>query len=243
MRVWHCGDELVLQEPSDVCARVGPDQAWIGGESDDLDGAFQRLFHFAATHILAHEDRFVLHGAGVAREGLAYVGLGPTGSGKSTVGLAALSAGWQLLGDDMVAVRMGRGGLQVAGIARRPAVPGDLHPSTDGAGPLDGDHRGRWGLPPTSLTGGWFPLVAVALVGHGDTPYGGLKAVSGEEALFHVLGSFSSATDPVQLSRFFPVAGALCRLPVRALSHGTDPSTRLEVARDLLETLEREVRT
>src|SRR5207253_1531602 len=79
LRVWHCGDDLVVQDASDIRARVTAIAAWIGGEEDDLDGAFQRLFHFAITHLLAHQDCFVLHGACVARGHAAYVALGPTG--------------------------------------------------------------------------------------------------------------------------------------------------------------------
>src|SRR5438105_8388190 len=100
VRVWHCGDDLRVQDSSDVRARVTAGAAWIGGEADDLEGPFQRLFHFAVTHLLASQDCFVLHGAGVARDGAAHVALGPTGCGKSTLGLAAVSAGWRLLGDD-----------------------------------------------------------------------------------------------------------------------------------------------
>ena len=237
VRVWHWGDDLVVQDASDVRARVTARVAWIGGEADDLEGPFQRLFHFAVTHLLASQDCFVLHGAGVAREGAASVALGPTGCGKSTLGLAAVSAGWQLLGDDMVVVRPGRNGLEVAGIARRPAVPGDLYPMAHAGEALADDHRGRWGLPPGSLTPGWFPLVGALFVDHGRTPAGGLEPLAAEDALLRVLTSFSSVTDPRQLYRFFPVAAAISRLPVWTLSHGSDPATRLLVAQLLLENL------
>jgi hypothetical protein len=174
----------------------------------------------------------------VVRDGVAYVALGPTGSGKSTLALAALSAGWQLLGDDMVAVRDAHTGLEVAGIPRRPAVPGDLGLTANGGRPLDDDHRARWGLPKGSLTGGWFPVAGVVFVGHGRTRTGALQPLAGEDALFRVLRAFSSSTDPRHLSRFFPVAGALTGLPLVELSHGNDASTRVRVARRLLERLE-----
>ena len=236
LRVWHCGDELVLQTPADVRAHVGRDAAWIGGDADDLDGAFQSLFHFAITHLLAHEDRFVLHGAAVAHRGVAVVAIGPTGSGKSTLALAALSAGWQVLADDLVVVRMRDGRLEVTGVPRRPAMPGDL-PATPAGELLPDDQRGRRRLPPGSLVGGWFPLVAVVLVGHSAEAEGALAPMAAEDTLLRVIGSFSSSTDPRHLARFFPVAGAVSRLPGWELLHGAHPSSRLSVAQSALERI------
>ncbi len=220
-----------------VGARVTPDGAWIGGHSDDLDRAWQQLFHFTVTHLLAHHDRYVLHAAGlVAENGAAYVVLGASGQGKSTLALAAVTSGWRLLGDDLVVIRRGAAGLEASGIARRVAVPGDLGAVLGvPAPPVTGDHRGRWELDVDVLSRGWFPVAGIVEVGHSPTPDGELSALPGEDAMYRVLGGFSSVTDPLLLTKFFPIAGSLCQFPRWRLGHGVDPGTRLEVAQRLLE--------
>jgi hypothetical protein len=55
---------------------------------------------------------FLMHAAGVAREGKAYVFFGPRGSGKSTIGRLL---GHTLLADELVAIRRSGGGYVVSG--------------------------------------------------------------------------------------------------------------------------------
>lgn len=240
IRVWHQGDELVVQfddEPAGV--RVTPDAAWIGGPTDDLDRVFRQLFHFTVTHLLAHHDRWVLHAAGlVADDGNAYVVVGATGQGKSTLSLAAVASEWGLLADDLVVVRRTERGLEATGIARSVAVPGDLGAVLPmAAPPIPGDQRGRRDLGVERLTRGWFPVAGVIVVGHSASEEGELAGLAGEPTLYRVMGSFSSATDPRLLTRFFPIAAALSRLPSWQLGHGLHAGTRLDVARRFLAEL------
>ena len=179
----------------------------------------------------------MLHAAGlVADNGDAYVVLGPTGHGKSTLALAAVASGWRLLSDDLVVIRQGPLGPEATGIARRVAVPGDLGAVLGvPAPPIDGDHRRRWELSIDILSRGWFPVAGVIDVGHSPSLDGELQALDGDDAMYQVLGSFSSVTDPLLLTKFFPVAGSLCQLSRWRVRHGVDAGTRLEVAQRLLE--------
>jgi hypothetical protein len=239
-RVWHHDDELVVHlDHFPAGARVTPDEAWVGGDGDDLDRAFQQLFHFAVTHLLAHHQRYVLLAAAlVGDDGGAYLVLGPTGRGKSTLALAAVAAGWGLLGDDLVVVRLGERGPEATGIARRVALPGDLGVTLPVPTPLiTGDQRGRRELGVESLRRGWFPVAGIVEVDHSASPDGELHELDGEHAMYRVLGSFASVTDPRLLPTFFPVAGTLCHVPTWRVGHGADAATRVRVAHRLLDQL------
>lgn len=236
--VWHQGGELVVHlDDATAGARATPDGAWIGGHSENLDHVWQHLFHFTVTHLLAHHDRYVLHAAGlVAENGDAYVVLGASGQGKSTLALAAVASGWRLLSDDLVVIRQGALGPEACGIARRVAVPGDLGAVLGvPAPPIAGDHRRRWELGIDILSRGWFPVAGVIDVGHSPSLDGELQGLDGEDAMYRVLSSFSSVTDPLLLTKFFPIAGSLCQLSRCRVRHGIDADTRLEVAQRLLE--------
>src|SRR5262249_45599826 len=148
---------------------------------------------------------------------------------------AAIASGWGLLADDLVVIRRGEKGLEASGIPRSVAVPGDLGAVLPvPAPPIAGDPRGRWDLGFDHLTRGWFPVAGVIVVGHSASPHGELEVLTGEPTLYRVLGSFSSATDPFLLTRVFPVAGTMSRLPSWRLAHGVDPATRLAVAQRFL---------
>ena len=234
--VWHDGDELIVQSAWGAGASVTPDRAWIGGEPDDLDAAWQQLFHYAVTHVLAHRHNYVVHAAGIVDvDGRAFVVLGDSGKGKSTLALAALTRGWRLLSDDLVIVRRAGDELEISGIPRRLALPGDLLATTDyESQPLADDARGRRELSAQQLTAGWFPAAGIVEVGHSDAAEGELRSLSSEKTLDRVLGSFSSVTDPLLVRQFFPVAAALTRLDSFWLGHGATVDTRLDVAGQLL---------
>ena len=230
---------MVQFDDEPVGAHASSDSAWIGGPTQDLDRVFRQLFHFTATHLLAHHQRYVLHAAGlVTGDGNAYLVVGGTGQGKSTLALAAVASGWGLLADDLVVIRRYEGGLEASGIARSVAVPGDLGAVLPvSAPPIPGDQRGRWDLGVDRLTRGWFPVAGIVVVGHSASADGDLESLTGEPTLYRVLASFSSATDPLLLKQFFPIAGALSRLPSWSLGHGVDAGSRLDVAQRFLAEL------
>jgi hypothetical protein len=230
VRVWHEGDRLLLLHASGASADVRADEAWIGGPVEDVDPVFHRLLLLVLTHVLAHHQRFVLHAASVVPASSATVVLGDTGQGKSTVAAAALAAGWPVLGDDMVVARLDRDGVEVAGVARPGALPGDVAVGT----PLADDPRGRVHLSPAALTPGWFPVGTIARVAHGAGVKGELRPLAAQQVLYSVMSGFAAAITPPLLRAVLPVAAALSRRPAFELRLGTDPATRGEDAVALL---------
>lgn len=231
---WHDAGALVLRHRSGMTARVEGTVATVGGGDADLVRAFRRLFQLVVTQLLAPLDRFVLHGGGLlAGDGRARLAVGDAGTGKSTLALAALSAGWRVLSDDLVVLRWRDGdGLEAAGIPRPIAVPGELGGAAlEGARPLAGDPRERWELPVDVLEPGWWPVAGTVALAHAAGADGDLRRLTGREALPRLVGSFLSAGDPDLLRRWFPAAAALGRLPAWELGHGADPSSRLAAAR------------
>jgi hypothetical protein len=72
--------------------------------------------NFLAAYVaerLVEQGGLLLHASGVARDGLALAFLGPSGAGKSTVATAL--AGWQVLSDDLVALRPQGDGAELYG--------------------------------------------------------------------------------------------------------------------------------
>jgi len=221
---------------SGVACEVSHSVARIGGWADDLDIPFQRLFPLAVTHLLASRERFLLHAGAIAPPGKpAYLVLGGTGCGKSTLALAALTAGWLVLGDDLAVVRFGASGPDVCGVPRPPAVPADLLAGV----PVqtlatETDARGRRQLSNACLHRGWLPVGGVLSAAHGTRPGAECNRAPGQPILHALVQAFGSAMDPAQLRRYFPHAAALSRLPNWNLAHGTDRRTRLDSASQVL---------
>ena len=67
--------------------------------------------------LLRSRHRFVLHASGVEKDGAGVIFVGNSGSGKTTVTLSLLTAGWRFLGDDMVA--LARSGDRIDALALR----------------------------------------------------------------------------------------------------------------------------
>jgi len=235
--VWQRNGTLHLADRSGARARVTDLSAWIGGGADRPANAFRALFPAVACHLLAFQDRFVLHAAAILGEDGAYLVCGGSGGGKSTLALAALDSGWPVLSDDLVVLRRQGAALHVSGIHRPVAVPADVKPV--GAGPrMRADARGRSWFSPTCLRRGWAPVAGVVAVGHASSPDGTLLTLDGHRAVQIALGSFASTTNPLLLRRFFPLAAMLGRLPAWELQHGSDAATRLGAAARLLDGVE-----
>ena len=124
VRAWWKGNELLLGH-GPFAAEVSATTAHIGGDGNLVRG-FRQLLPYVISHLLQVHGRFVLHGGAIQREGRALLVLGGSGSGKSTLVVSALAAGWEALGDDLVAVRLGHAGPEVMGIAKPLAVPADV---------------------------------------------------------------------------------------------------------------------
>jgi hypothetical protein len=229
--VWREGTALGIRDVSGLAAWVTPELAYFGGSPASLVEPFWRVFYPAVTHLLAHRERFIVHGGAMVANDCAYLVLGESESGKSTLGLTALEAGWRLLADDGSILRPEAGGCVVTGLPRPVAAPSDLGGRVAGeCRPIPGDLRGRRQLAPDHLERGWWALGGVVLVGHSRSPAGELAQAGGRQTLSAVLGSFCSVTDRELLRSFFPLAAHIGRLPGWTLGLGADPSTRLAEA-------------
>ncbi|MEY2398393.1 MAG: HPr Serine kinase C-terminal domain [Actinomycetota bacterium] len=230
MRVWSDDDTLVLQYANGTRARVAGGVAHIGGDTADFALGFARLFHPVIAHLLAAHDRLVLHAAAVERDAAALLVMGATGSGKSTVALAAAESGWTVLGDDLAVLRFAGAELEVAGVGRRLAFPPNLGARAERRGsPIEGDARGRWMLPSERLAVGWFPVVGVVLLKHSSAD-GSLQRCEAEEVFDIALDAFAPVADARRLRQILPYCAAIARLSGWELGLGVDVATRLDGA-------------
>jgi len=243
LRVWHLGDDVAYAHPCGVRARLndegawigGPVDAWFGGAAGDPAPVFRRFLPLGLARLLSVRSQFLLHAGAIARDGAALLVMGPPASGKSTLGLAALRAGWTLLGDGLTIVRVSGGRLEVSGVPKPPAVPLDvLDGAPAGATEIAGDARGRWELDPAILWRGWLPLAGVLLPGHSRSPQGELRSAPAAAVFPLAVGSFPLATHPASRRRYYRHAAAISRLPARELLHGAEAATRLAAAAELI---------
>lgn len=234
--VWTSGAALRVRLGASCRVTADESSAVIGLGEDVAGESLAPAFHFVVTHLLGLRDRFVVHGAAIAHEGRAFVVIGPTGTGKSTLIGATLESDWRPLGDDLVVLRMEGDDVMVAGIRRPATVPGDVG-APAGAQAVARDPRRRWVVPPDVLKAGWFPVAGVIAVGHGVSPLGALGPLTGHDALRLLLRSFTSVANPMLMRRFLAQSSAVARLPGWRLEHGTDASSRLDRALFLLDSV------
>jgi hypothetical protein len=232
--LWTAGPTMHVDLAPTARATANESTALVGVTDEAALRSFPVAFLFVATHLLALRDRFLIHAGAVVHRGRAYVVVGESGMGKSTLIGAALGSDWKALADDMTVLRSDGPHLAATGIRRPIAVPAEVTPSV-GAELIPGDPRRRRVVLPTALESGWFPVAGLIAVGHAASSTGHLTPLAGQEALRLVLRSFTSVANPDLLRRFFGSAAALSRLPGWRLEHGADPATRLESARRLLD--------
>jgi hypothetical protein len=245
-RVWASDDTVWLQDASGVTARVGPGEAWLGFEGLEREVAIagiRQAFLAAAGHVLAFDDRFLVHAGAVSVGDRTVLVLGDSGSGKSTLGLAAHQAGWSVLSDDLVILRRTCAGeIEAAGVPRPPMVPTDLGAELGPeARDMPHDPRRRAELPAGMLVGGFHRVEAVVVCGHADGPDVETSVVSGADILFLLVGSFPPAAHPGHVRRAHPLFTAVARLPRVRLAHGSEPSRRLAGAVDALGAFSRQL--
>jgi hypothetical protein len=237
--LWHDGERLFVEAPPHaIRAVVTPTSARVGCASPTDEVGLRQLFHPIATHMLAYHDAYVVHGAAVRRDGFAVLVLGESGKGKSTLALAALEHGWTVMSDDLVALRRHRGGLEMRGVPKPLALPGDLAAEALAASPaLAWDHRERRHVGVERLDTGPVELTRIVVVDHGDDDRAALAPIATDEVLSLLLGSFASSLDASLMRRFFPVATTAARLPCSRLLHARDPDARLREAVRVLDQL------
>lgn len=238
VRLWRRGGTLHGAWADQLTMRTDADQVVLGvGKTApvSLARAVRQLLPYALGHVLGARGLVVVHAGAVALDGAAVVVLGVTGSGKSTLVVAARAAGRTVLADDLVVLALRADALDVWGIPRPVAVathdPALLPP---GAQPLDDDVRGRWQFPLEDGEG-WRRVGSVVVVEHGAEPDGHLRPLEPMAVWDAVTASLLAGPDPGRLRTAFPVLAELSRRPAWRLGHGCDPSTRLEVAGRLLD--------
>ncbi|MEX1007930.1 MAG: hypothetical protein WD271_08825 [Acidimicrobiia bacterium] len=229
IKFWDEPDGIVVATPGLVITVAGsradahlPDLAAI----PDFEGCV----YLPLTWLLARHDRFVLHGAGIVRDGHALLLLGHSGAGKSTLAVAALEAGWLALADDVVIVHASDDGFRIHGVHRTPAVPTEIGGRFAASARRLDDPRDRAALSRGVLTSGGHPLAGVVLITHADAAEGSLREAGGHQVLPMLLQSFAGSIDPSLRGAFFAPAATLSRLPVWELGHAADPAVRRQRA-------------
>jgi len=187
---------------------------------------------FVLARLLLGQDRFLLHAAAVRRDADALLVVGDSGAGKSSLAYAAHLAGWRVLGDDMVAVEAGAGGLQARGIPRVPTVPGDVADGVQGE-PLPNDPRARLELVEFELDQRAAPIAGALFCRH-DAGAGRLVPASATEAVEALVPALVLSALPRPVTQWFPLAARLARGPAFWFGHAADERHRLARAGQLL---------
>jgi len=241
-QAWQHGSQFALRHDSGLVAVADATTACISGEAAGLRWPFRRLFHPTIAHLLAHQQRYVVHAAAIADDNGAVLVLGGTGRGKSTAAAAALQAGHDVLGDDLVVlVPRAHGGHDVVGLPRPIAVPGDVIDEMAGDGAIDRGPRARVELPPDRLSSTARRLRAVVVIDHSQGR-ATLEPVAPSAVLGEVLSSFTATRNSVLLRAFFPHAVTLSRIPAWRLRHARRADSRLDEAAELLADVQASVR-
>ncbi|MEX1007823.1 MAG: hypothetical protein WD271_08250 [Acidimicrobiia bacterium] len=228
--------ELVLRHRSGLTARATSTAIDIGGNAVHFDASFRRTLLSALAHLLSQHDRSVVHGAAIATDGRAVLVLGGTGSGKSTLAVCALRAGWDVLADDLVALRGSSSSTMIGGVPRPLAVPSDvLDDDPFDTQPIADDQRGRRELPPNVVASGWYPLVGAIVVDHAREARGAVERIDSHALLHDLLGSWAPLEDPRDVRQVLPLASAVARSPAAVVRLGRDPATRAADAAASLE--------
>lgn len=227
VRIWWGESGATLAYEKSV-AQVRTGETAVAGDADVE--TLRHFFQLAVMHMLASAGRYVLHAAAIAAGGRAWILLGTSGAGKSTTTAGAHRAGWRVLADDLVVVRAGSTGIEVAGFPRPLAVPAEVY---DEGEHIADDPRARRRVPHTLLTAGWHRVAGTISLAHSASG-GSLTSRSGTDALRELVRSTFLVGDRELLGAFFPTAAAMSRLPAWRLSLARDPATRLlAIGRDL----------
>jgi len=214
---------------------LGEGVVTIAAEPGRGPAAFDRALPMTLTWLLGPVGLWVVHGAAiVGPDGLAVMAVGPGGAGKSTVAAAAIAAGWPVLADDLVVVRLrpdGTGTLEACGVPRPLAVPAEF----SHLGPaITGDVRDRRQVSAV-LTDGWWPVGSLAVLAHGTAAATVTDPLGALDAFRAVRTAHFVADVPARRAGWFTIAAQLARLPALSLALGTQPSLRLASTTDALD--------
>lgn len=241
VRLWFTPGGLGCRHVSGLVAERHGDLITVGGDADerDLDRSFRRAVQPALIDALAERGRHSLHAAALVRDGRAIIAIGSTGAGKSTLSYAAGTSerGWRVLTDDIAWVTLDDDVIEVSGLPKPLQVPDNtLAQPPEGARRLDNDARNRWVLPQELVAHDErVPVIGLLVIQHADSDGHLEPHPSGPGLLAQLVQTHPFSASAERVRAFFPVAGALSRLPVLVLRHDADPSKRVAVAVELLE--------
>ena len=234
IKFWDEPDGIVVSAPPGLVITVVGNRAHV--HLPDLAALpfFESCVYLPLTWLLARNERFVLHGAAIVRDGRALLLLGHSGTGKSTLAVSALEAGWQALADDVVIVHPDGDGLCIHGIHRVPAVPTEIGGQFADPAPARGSAQPRR-APPNRLDRRWAsPRGRRA---HHARRRRRRFDCNGRRAIrcFRCSPVVRRKHRPELARRSSKLRGRLSRLPVWELGHAADPTVRRERAAHHLE--------
>jgi hypothetical protein len=188
------------------------------GDHRTLRTAFRAAYPAAVAHVLAPAGLLVVHAAAIGRAGRALVLLGRSGRGKSSVSYAAGRSGWDVLADDLCALRPPGPGRPVAvhGIPRPLAVPRPLVAGDPGPA-LAGDPRARVEVD-VALDARWCDVAGVVEVRHGP-PEGAWAWIGAIDVAHQLVEASVHAPTAAHRATAFTTAIAACRTSTWAFGH------------------------
>lgn len=243
MSFWAEGDSDVVATQSGCTARV-----WRGRALLDPGSGGARAIHALLLPVLsllvAQRNACLAHGAAVLLstdpEAPAFLVVGGSGRGKSTLVAATLSRGVGVLSDDLLVLRCRSGRLEVSGVPQPLSLPADQQALPVAGHAIPNDPRGRlFAAAGHSLVTGSHPVAGVLLVEHSTEAGGHLNSATASEVLRWVLASTVEGLNPGTARHSFPYAAAAARMPAWRLGHAADPLRRIPAAVDRLEFLSR----
>ena len=231
-KVWWLDGEVVAAA-SNALVRVSGAEAALHVSDGGLEPV-EGLVSIALAWLLAPHERYLVHGAVIARDGVGYLVLGESRAGKSTLAAGALEAGWSVLSDDLAVIAPEDDGIRLFGVHRDPAIPIELGGPVVAQGtPLNGP-RQRALLDRAVLTAGAVDLAGTIVVTHASDATGTLAPASGRLVVPLLLKSFAPTVDGRLRSQFFAFTERIVALPAWELGHAADVAQRrAHVARAL----------
>jgi hypothetical protein len=155
---------------------------WTASQGEAFGGVIENLLRVVAAYRLLETGGVLLHSAGVVDAGSAWVFVGRSGAGKTTLASSSRAAGREILSDDLNAIVPAQGGSRVAPV------------------PFAGDYRGSATEP--------MPLAALCRLLQGPRTL--LEPMSGAEALSTLLSAAPFVNqDPHRLERLLDVLETL----------------------------------
>lgn len=223
-------------------ARIDPDVVELGGPARGYRRwvAIRNSMLFVLAQLYMQRGSYLLHSAALHRVGTAdrppstVLVLADSGRGKSTLTYAALRAGMQVMGDDMIVVTPSEAGITAQGVPRVLTVPTDvLNGGINEDLVLPGENRKRVELVGERLYEGSEPITAVMLCDH-DSGAGRLDRSDVTDVVEALAAAFVLSALPDPMRMWFPTAMSLAGGPHLALLHASDPAMRVERAVQML---------